>query len=151
MSHRPDTSSIEILLVEDNPGDVHLTREAIKDNNLRVHLTIVPDGEKALSLLRRRCQNPTSSMPDLILLDLNLPCKDGHQVLTEIKADEQLQRIPVVVFTASQDEQDVLKSYRLHANCYVHKPLDLDQFIAVIQYIESFWLTVVKLPPALTS
>ncbi len=137
---------VEILLVEDNPGDARLTQEALKDGKVYNKLTVVPDGVEAMAYLRREGRYAGAAQPDLILLDLNLPKKDGREVLQEIKADEQLRRIPVVVLTSSNAEQDVLKSYGLHANCYVTKPVDLDQFIGAVKAIENFWLTVVTLP-----
>ncbi len=138
---------VEILLVEDNPGDARLTKEALKDGKVYNRLTVVPDGVEALAYLRREGQYAGAAQPDLILLDLNLPRKDGREVLAEIKADDRLKRIPVVILTSSSAEQDVLKSYGLHANCYVTKPVDLDQFMAAVKAIEDFWLTVVTLPP----
>ena len=137
---------VEILLVEDNPGDARLTQEALKDGKVYNNLTVVPDGVEAMAYLRREGRYAGATQPDLILLDLNLPKKDGREVLQEIKADENLRRIPVVVLTSSSAEQDVLKSYGLHANCYVTKPVDLDQFIGAVKAIENFWLTVVTLP-----
>ena len=147
MSHATNAKPVEILLVEDNPGDVLLTREALKDNKLCVNLTVVSDGEEALACLRRLGRFTRAPRPDLILLDLNLPRRDGRQVLADIKADEGLCRIPVVILTSSQAEEDVIRAYHLRANCYVQKPLDLDQFIKVVRSIENFWFTVVKLPP----
>jgi len=137
---------IEILLVEDNAGDVRLTREALKDAKVLNTLHVVRDGEEAMDYLCRKGKYADAPRPDLILLDLNLPRKDGREVLAEIKADEDLKRIPVVILTTSKSEEDVLKMYNLHANCYVTKPLDLDQFIRVVQAIEDFWFTVVRLP-----
>lgn len=137
---------VQILLVEDNPGDVRLTIEALKEAKVINKLTVVKDGMEALSLLRRQGQHAHAARPDLILLDLNLPKKDGREVLAEIKADDNLKRIPVVILTTSQDEQDVLKSYNLYANCYITKPVDLDQFITVVKSIEDFWLGIVVLP-----
>lgn len=137
---------IEILLVEDNPGDVRLTREALKEAKMRNNLHVVEDGVAALEFLRREDGYGDAPRPDLILLDLNLPRKDGREVLEEIKADPELRRIPVVVLTTSEAEEDVLRSYNLHANCYVTKPVDLDRFIAIVRSIEDFWLTIVKLP-----
>jgi CheY-like chemotaxis protein len=137
---------IEILLVEDSPGDVELTQEVLRDAKVRNHLNVVSDGEEALRYLRREGRYASAVRPDLILLDLNLPKKDGREVLREIKNDDSLKRIPVVVLTTSQAEQDILKTYELHANCYVTKPVDLDQFITVVQSIEDFWLAIVKLP-----
>jgi two-component system response regulator len=137
---------IEILLVEDNPGDVRLTKEALKEAKVINHLTVLKDGVEALTFLRREGQYANAPRPHLILLDLNLPKKDGREVLAEIKDDEKLKRIPVVVLTTSQNEQDVLKTYNLHANCYVTKPVDFNQFAEVVKSIESFWFTVVILP-----
>lgn len=137
---------IEILLVEDNPGDVRLTKEALKEAKVINHLTVLKDGVEALAFLRREGQYVQAPRPHLILLDLNLPKKDGREVLAEIKDDEKLKRIPVVVLTTSQNEQDVLKTYDLHANCYVTKPVDLEQFITVVKSIEDFWLGIVVLP-----
>jgi CheY-like chemotaxis protein len=139
-------SPIEILLVEDNPGDVRLIREALKEGKVRNILHVVCDGVEAIAFLRRQGEYSGFPRPDLILLDLNLPKKDGREVLAEIKADEDLKRIPVVVLTTSQSEIDILKSYNLHANCYITKPVDLEQFLEVVKSIEGFWLTVVKLP-----
>jgi CheY-like chemotaxis protein len=138
---------VEILLVEDNPGDVRLTQEALKDAKVRNRVNVVSDGVEALAFLRRENPYASAARPDLILLDLNLPRMDGREVLREIKADGELKSIPVVVLTTSTAEQDVLKSYDLHANCYVTKPVDLDQFNKVVQSIEEFWLTIVRLPP----
>lgn len=138
---------IEILLVEDNPGDVRLTREALRDAKLLIRLKVVGDGVEALASLRQEHEHAAAPRPDLILLDLNLPKKDGRQVLEEIKQDPGLRCIPVVILTTSQAEQDIAKSYDLHANCYISKPLDLDQFMRVVRSIEDFWLTIVKLPP----
>lgn len=137
---------IEILLVEDNEGDARLAREAMRDS--KVHNTIhhVWDGEEAIEFLRRRGRHPSAPVPDLILLDLNLPRKDGREVLAEIKSDELLKHIPVVVLTVSSSEEDVLKSYNLHANCYITKPIDLGQFLKVVKSIEDFWLSIVRLP-----
>ncbi len=138
---------IEILLVEDNPGDVRLTKEALKEGKVRNHLNVAEDGEQALAFLRREGRYSEAPHPDLILLDLNLPKKNGREVLEEIKEDPELKRIPVVILTVSTAEQDILKSYNLHANCYITKPVSLDQFLSVIKSIENFWLTVVMLPP----
>jgi CheY-like chemotaxis protein len=138
----------EILLVEDNPGDVELTREALLESKIHMDLSVVPDGVEALAFLRREGQYAHAPRPDLILLDLNLPKKDGRTVLGEIKQDRSLRNIPVVILTSSQAEQDIVRAYDLHANCYVTKPVDLDQFISIVQSIEQFWLTVVKLPTA---
>ena len=138
---------IEILLVEDNPGDVDLTREGLADGKIRNNLHVAGDGEEAMAFLRRGGEHADMPVPDLILLDLNLPGKDGREVLTEIKADEQLGHIPVVVLTSSQDEEDILRSYRLHANCYISKPIRFGEFVKVVQSIEEFWFTIVTLPP----
>lgn len=146
MTERPEARPIEILLVEDNPGDVVLTREALRDCKVHTNLSVAHDGEAALTFLRRQGAHAEAPRPDLILLDLNLPRLSGREVLAAIKADEQLRRIPVVVLTSSQAEQDVLATYDLCANCYVSKPVDLEQFIKVVRSIEDFWLTVVRLP-----
>jgi len=138
--------AIEILLVEDNPGDARLTIEALKEAKVCNHLTHVIDGAHALAFLRRAGEYAQAPRPDLILLDLNLPRKGGREVLEEIKADENLRRIPVVVLTTSQAEEDILRAYHLNANCYVTKPMGLDQFMKVVKSIEEFWLTIVKLP-----
>lgn len=137
---------VEILLVEDNPADVRLTVEALREGKVRNNLKVVRDGVEALEYLQGCCTAPGSQKPDLILLDLNLPRKDGREVLGEIKNHEQLKRIPVVVLTTSSAEADILRSYSLHANCYITKPVDLEQFVAVVKSIDDFWLTVVKLP-----
>ena len=137
---------VQILLVEDNPGDVRLTIEALKEAKVLNELTVVKDGIEALSLLCRQGEYARAKRPDLILLDLNLPKKDGREVLAEIKGHEELKQIPVVILTSSQDEKDVVKSYTLHANGYITKPVDLEQFIAVVKSIEDFWLGIV-LPP----
>jgi two-component system, chemotaxis family, response regulator Rcp1 len=146
MHDKSSVQGIEILLVEDNPGDVRLTREALKDGKIINNLHVAQDGVEALAFLRREGKYHNAVRPELILLDLNLPKKDGREVLAEIKADMALKRIPVVILTSSAAEQDIVKSYNLHANCYVTKPVDLDQFINVVKCIEHFWLTVVKLP-----
>lgn len=139
---------IEILLVEDNPGDVDLTKEALGEGKVVNNLHVVEDGIEALAFLRRQGTYAGSALPDLILLDLNLPRKDGREVLAEIKEDPELKLIPVVVLTTSEAERDVLKAYSLHANCYITKPVDLNQFIDVVKAIEDFWFAVVKLPPS---
>ena len=146
MMPQPAGRPVEILLVEDSPGDVRLTKEALREGKVRNNLSVVTDGVEALAFLRREGRYAAAPRPDVILLDLNLPRKDGREVLAEVKADERLRRIPVVILTTSRDEQDVLESYDLHANCYLTKPVDLDQFIAVVRSIETFWLTVVTLP-----
>jgi CheY-like chemotaxis protein len=137
---------LDILLVEDNPADVRLTQEAFTEGKILNNLMVVRDGVEALEFLRRRGKYAGAIRPDLILLDLNLPRKDGREVLAEIKADPALMRIPVVVLTTSRAETDVVKSYNLHANCYVVKPVDLGQFVDVIKAIDNFWLTAVTLP-----
>jgi two-component system, chemotaxis family, response regulator Rcp1 len=137
---------IEILLVEDNPGDVRLTREALREGRVSNRLSVAADGVEALAFLRREGVFAGAVRPDVILLDLNLPRKDGREVLTEIKKDPALKSIPVVILSSSQAEQDIAGAYGLHANCYVAKPMELDSFIAVVRSIENFWFTVVKLP-----
>lgn len=141
------TNPIHILLVEDNPGDARLTVEALQDAKIRNEITVVSDGVEAMALLRCEGKYAGSPRPDLILLDLNLPRKDGREVLAELKADATLRRIPIVVLTTSQAEKDILTSYDLHANCYISKPVDLHEFVRVVQGIENFWLSIVKLPP----
>jgi len=138
---------VEILLVEDNPGDERLTREALKEGKVFNNLHWAKDGVEAIEFLRRKGKHANAPRPDIILLDLNLPKKDGREVLSEIKQDPELRAIPVVILTTSQAEEDVLRSYDLHANCYVTKPVDLEKFIVVVQSIDRFWLTVVTLPP----
>ncbi len=138
---------IDILLVEDNPGDADLAIEALEHSKIRNNLFVAKDGEQAMAFLRREDSYADKPRPDLILLDLNLPRKDGREVLAEIKQDASLKRIPVVILTTSQDEEDVMRSYNLHANCYVTKPIDLHQFMKVVKSIEDFWLSIVKLPP----
>jgi CheY-like chemotaxis protein len=138
---------IEILLVEDNVGDVRLTQEALKESRLIVKLTVARDGMEAMEFLRGASGHMSTSSPDLILLDLNLPRKDGREVLQEIKNDADLKRIPVVVLTTSAAESDILATYGFHANCYITKPVDMDQFIKIVQMLEEFWFTIVKLPP----
>lgn len=137
---------VEILLVEDNPGDVRLTQELLKDGKIANNLSVVGDGVEAIAFLRRQDNFAQAPRPDLILLDLNLPRKDGREVLAEIKFNEEWRRIPVIVLTTSQAEEDILKAYDFHANCYISKPIDLEQFIRVVRSIEAFWLTIVKLP-----
>ena len=141
------TNPIEVLLVEDDPGDVLMTQEAFEEHKLRNRLTVVSDGAEALAYLRQEGKYETAVLPDLILLDLNLPRRDGREVLEEIKRDEKLRRIPVVVLTTSQADEDILRSYQLHANAYVTKPVDFDRFIAVVRQIDEFFVSVVKLPP----
>ena len=139
---------VEILLVEDNPDDVTLTVEALGEGKLWNNLNVARDGVEALEYLQRKGPFADAPVPDVILLDLNLPRKDGREVLAEIKTDERLKHIPVVVLTTSQAEQDILKSYRLHANCYVTKPVDFDEFVNIVHSIKDYWFTVVKLPHA---
>jgi CheY-like chemotaxis protein len=141
-----DVRPIEILLVEDSPGDIRLTREALRDTKVANRLHVVTDGEEALAFLRHEPPHAGVPTPDLVLLDLNLPKKDGREVLAEVKSDPALRKIPVVVLTTSQAEQDIIESYELHANCYVTKPVDLEQFVQIVMAIENFWFTVVKLP-----
>ena len=147
MNARTTGIPIEILLVEDDPGDVRLTLEALRAAKVLNHLSLAEDGVEAMAFLRRQGKHAQAPFPDLVLLDLNLPRKDGRAVLAEIKADPDLKRVPVVVLTTSQDEQDVLQAYNTHANCYITKPVDLKQFLSVVEAIDSFWLTIVKLPP----
>lgn len=137
---------VEILLVEDNQPDVELTQEALTENKVRNNLHVVTDGEDAMEFLHRRGRYADSPRPDLILLDLNLPRKDGREVLAEVKADASLKTIPVVILTTSQAEEDILKSYQLQANCYITKPVQLSEFIKVVQSIDHFWLSIVELP-----
>ena len=137
---------VEILLVEDNPGDERLTREALKEGKVYSNMHWVKDGVEAMLYLRREGKFSGAVRPDIILLDLNLPKKDGREVLQDIKKDDKLKRIPVVILTTSKAEEDVIKSYNLHANCYVTKPVDLEKFIVVVKSIDAFWLTVVTLP-----
>ena len=137
---------IEILLVEDNPGDARLAKEALKESKLKNNLYIADDGVEAMDFLYKKGKYAKMPRPDLVILDLNLPRKDGREVLDEIKTDENLKRIPVVILTISKAEEDILKTYNLHANCFISKPIDLDQFIKVVKSIEDFWLTIVKLP-----
>lgn len=146
MNDQSDSRPAEFLLVEDNPGDVRLTREALRDSKLANNLSVVGDGVEAMAFLRREGKYANAPRPDLVLLDLNLPRKNGREVLAEIKSDPQLKRIPVVVITSSEAEQDIFATYNLHVNCYVTKPVDLDQFIKVVRSIETFWLTIVRLP-----
>ena len=138
---------VEILLVEDSPGDVDLTREALADSKLVNRLHVVEDGEEAMAFLRQQGRHADAVRPDVVLLDLNLPRKDGREVLEEIKADDDLKTIPVVVLTTSRADEDIVRTYKLHANCYITKPVDVHQFFAVVKSVEDFWLTVVKLPP----
>ena len=137
---------MQILLVEDNPGDIRLTQEALKEGSIKNVLNVVKDGVEALDYLKKKGKFMNNLTPDIILLDLNLPRKDGREVLAEIKADEYLKLIPVIILTTSDADQDIIRSYKLHANCFITKPVDLDQFIFIIRQIETFWFTVVKLP-----
>jgi two-component system, chemotaxis family, response regulator Rcp1 len=145
-SIRIPPAPIEVLLVEDSPGDVRLTREALKDAKVQISLHVASDGIAAMAFLMRQGEHAHAPRPDLILLDLNLPRKDGREVLREIKESPTLRSIPVVILTTSASESDVLRSYQLHANCYISKPVDLDGFLKVVQSIDNFWLSVVKLP-----
>ena len=147
MNSATECGPIEILLVEDNPGDVRLTIEALKEGRFANLINVAVDGFEAMAFLRREGKYANASRPDLILLDLNLPKKNGREVLAEIKADSNLKRIPVVVLTSSQAEKDIVATYNLHANCYITKPVDFEQFICVVRSIEDFWFAVVKLPP----
>lgn len=142
---------IEILLVEDNPGDVRLTQEALRDSRILNNLHCAGDGVEALAFLNREGAFQGAPRPDLILLDLNLPRKDGRELLAEIKQNPDLKRIPVVVLTTSEAEQDILKTYDLHANCYITKPVDLDKFVTIVKGLEEFWLSIVKLPSMVTA
>jgi len=147
MSAETEGKPVDILLVEDNPGDVRLARESLRESKVRNQLFVIEDGVEAMAFLRREGKYAQAPRPDLILLDLNLPRKDGREVLAEIKADDNLKRIPVVMLTISKAEEDILRAYNLHVNCYITKPIDLDRFIEVVKIIEDFWLTIVKLPP----
>jgi two-component system, chemotaxis family, response regulator Rcp1 len=141
-----DAAPIEVLLVEDSPGDVRLTQEAFKDAKVHINLHVAPDGTKAMAFLKCEGEHANAPRPDLILLDLNLPKKDGREVLEEIKGNPTLKTIPVVILTTSSSEADILRSYQLHANCYITKPVGLEGFLTVVRSIDSFWLSVVKLP-----
>jgi chemotaxis family two-component system response regulator Rcp1 len=138
---------VKILLVEDNPGDVRLTIESLKEAKVHNHLYVVTDGVAAMDFLYRRGEYADAVRPDLILLDLNLPRMDGREVLAEIKEDASLRRIPVVILTTSESEEDIIRTYNLHANCYITKPVDLEQFVKVVRSVEDFWLSIVQLPP----
>jgi chemotaxis family two-component system response regulator Rcp1 len=146
MKQQDNSKLVDILLVEDNEGDARLAKEAMRDSKIRNTLHHVSDGEEAMAFLRKEGQYAKAPRPDLVLLDLNLPKKDGRQVLAEIKNDDELKRIPVVILTVSSAEEDILKSYNLHANCFITKPIDLSQFMKVVRSVEDFWLTIVKLP-----
>ncbi len=143
----PSGKAIDILLVEDSPGDIRLAQEALKESKVRNKLFVVEDGAEAMAFLRHQGKYADAPRPDLILLDLNLPRKSGREVLSEIKNDQDLKRIPVVVLTVSRDEEDIMRSYDNHANCYITKPLDFSQFMEITKSIEQFWLTIVMLPP----
>ena len=147
MDRQHDIVPVEILLVEDSPGDVRLTQEALKEAKVRNNLVAVSDGETAMRYLLRQAEYQDAPRPDLVILDLNLPGKDGREVLREVKTHNDLRRIPVVVLTSSADEQDVLRSYDLHANCFITKPVAMSSFVEVVQRIDSFWFSIVKLPP----
>lgn len=147
MSNEMVSKAIEILLVEDNPGDARLTQEAFRDAKVTNNIHLATDGEEALAFLRKLGVHEQAPRPDIVLLDLNLPKKDGREVLAEIKDDDDLKRIPVVILTTSKAEEDILKTYNLHANCYMSKPVELEPFLEVIKAIENFWLSFVKLPP----
>jgi two-component system, chemotaxis family, response regulator Rcp1 len=146
-----NAAPIEVLLVEDSPGDVRLTREAFKDAKVHINLHVATDGANAMAFLNREGEHANAPRPDLVLLDLNLPKKDGREVLQEIKESPTLKSIPVVILTTSSSEADILKSYRLHANCYITKPVGLDGFLTVVKSIDNFWLSVVKLPHEVNS
>lgn len=147
MSPKNPGKLVEILLVEDNPGDIRLIIEAFKEGKLCNNLRVVEDGEEAMAFLRKEAGYSLAPRPDLVLLDLNMPKKSGHEVLAEIKEDPDLKSIPVVVLTTSDAEKDIIKTYNLHANCYITKPVDLEQFIKIVKFIKDFWLSIVKLPP----
>ena len=146
MSFKGKIRPVEILLVDDNPGDIRLTQEALKDSKVLNNLHVAEDGLEALEFLRKKGEFKNEITPDLILLDLNLPKRNGREVLSEIKGDELLKHIPVVILTISRAEEDILKSYELHANCYITKPVDMNQFVKIVRSIESFWFSIVKLP-----
>jgi chemotaxis family two-component system response regulator Rcp1 len=146
MSKCQNALAIEILLVEDNEGDARLAKEAMRDSKIRNTIHHVIDGVEAMDFLRRKGKFAGAPRPDIVLLDLNLPRKDGREVLAEIKEDDDLKRIPVVILTVSKSEEDILKTYNWHANCYISKPIDLTEFLKVVKSIEEFWLTIVKLP-----
>jgi len=147
----PIIKVIDILVVDDNVGDARLIMEVLNENKIYGSLNMARDGVDAMDFLHRKGTYKTAPIPDLIILDLNLPRKDGREVLAEIKMDEELKHIPVVIMTISQAEEDILKSYNLHANCYITKPIDLNQFIKVVKSIEDFWFSIVKLPPKFTN
>jgi len=144
--HRNDIGTVEILLVEDNPGDVRLTKEGLKGSRIPHHITVVGDGVEAMAYLKREDDYRDAPRPDIILLDLNLPRKDGREVLAEIKGNPDLRRIPVIVLTSSKAEQDIINAYDLHANCYIRKPINLNEFTQMLQNFEQFWMAMVTLP-----
>lgn len=146
MNNSEINRAINILLVEDNPGDIRLTQEAFKDGRIQNELNVVMDGEEAINYLKKKDKYISAKTPDIILLDLNLPKKDGREVLAEIKADPKLMLIPVIILTTSSAQSDIIHTYSNHANCYIMKPVDFNQFINVVRTIENFWLTIVKLP-----
>lgn len=146
MSVGTNGRAVEILLVEDNPGDVRLTMETLKEGRLTNNVSVAGDGVEAMAFLQREGKYADAPRPDFILLDLNLPKKNGREVLEEIKEDPELRRIPVVILSTSTAHQDILRTYDLHANCYINKPVDLDEFIKVVRLVEDFWFTIVKLP-----
>jgi CheY-like chemotaxis protein len=147
MTNSEKSRAINILLVEDNPGDIRLTKEAFKDGRIQNELNVVMDGEEAIFYLKKTGKYTSAKTPDIILLDLNLPKKDGREVLAEIKADPLLMRIPVIILTTSSAQSDIVHTYSNHANCYIMKPVDFNQFMEVVRTIENFWLTIVMLPP----
>ncbi|MDY6932300.1 MAG: response regulator [Halobacteriota archaeon] len=146
MSNNAIRRPIDVLLVEDNPGDIRLTEEAFKEGMMHINLHVVTDGIEATKFLKKEGEYADAPSPDLVLLDLNMPRKNGCEVLEDIKADEDLRRIPIVILTTSRAEEDIIKSYNLHANCFITKPVDMDQFVEVIKFIEGFWFSVVRLP-----
>ncbi len=147
IAQKTETRPVDILLVEDNPGDVRLTKEALKDAKVLNEIYVARDGVEAMQFVHRQGSFANAPMPDLILLDLNLPRKDGREVLAEIKKDPKLQHIPVVVLTTSKADEDIIKTYNLHANAYITKPVDLNRFVEIMHALEQFWFTIVKLPP----
>jgi two-component system, chemotaxis family, response regulator Rcp1 len=147
IAQKTETRPVDILLVEDNPGDVRLTKEALKDAKVLNEIHVARDGVEAMQFVHREGSFANAPMPDLILLDLNLPRKDGREVLAEIKKDPKLQHIPVVVLTTSKADEDIIKTYNLHANAYITKPVDLNRFVEIMHALEEFWFTIVKLPP----
>jgi CheY-like chemotaxis protein len=147
MKFQLEERPVNILLVEDNPGDVDLMLETLETSKFLIHMNAVSDGEQAMAYLRQVGRYVNAARPDLILLDLNLPIKDGRETLTEIKSDVNLKKIPVVILTTSSSEEDIIQAYELQASCYITKPVDLEQFVKVVNAIEGFWLAVVKLPP----